>query len=89
MDELAHTVNMDPLQFRLKNTADQRLRAVFEAVAEKAAWGKQTATAKRGIGIAGGMRRAATLLPSPKSRSMPQTKCTSSAWSKPSSAGRW
>ena len=57
MDELAHAVNMDPLQFRLKNTTDDRLRAVFEAVAEKAAWGKQKSTPEHGFGIAGGYEK--------------------------------
>jgi isoquinoline 1-oxidoreductase len=57
MDELAHALNMDPLQFRLKNTTDDRLRAVFEAVAEKAAWGKQKSDAGRGFGIAGGFEK--------------------------------
>ena len=34
MDELAHLVNMDPLEFRLKNLKNERLRAVFEAAAK-------------------------------------------------------
>ena len=57
MDEVAHALNMDPLQLRLKNTTDDRLRAVFEAVAEKAAWGKQRSTADHGFGIAGGFEK--------------------------------
>jgi isoquinoline 1-oxidoreductase len=57
MDEVAHAVNMDPLQFRLKNTTDDRLRAVLEAVAEKATWGKQRSTADHGFGIAGGFEK--------------------------------
>ncbi len=57
MDELAHAAAMDPLQFRLKNTTDDRLRAVFEAVAEKAAWGKQKSTPERGFGMAGGFEK--------------------------------
>ena len=57
MDELAHAVNMDPLQFRLKNTTDDRLRAVFEAVADKAEWGKQKSSANHGFGIAGGFEK--------------------------------
>jgi len=48
---------MDPLQLRLKNTSDDRLSAVFEAVAEKAAWGKQKSTGERGFGIAGGFEK--------------------------------
>ena len=57
MDELSQAVGMDPLQFRLKNTTDDRLRGVFEAVAEKAAWGKQKSTAERGFGMAGGFEK--------------------------------
>ncbi len=33
MDELAHAVKLDPLEFRLKNLKDARLRAVLEAAA--------------------------------------------------------
>ena len=43
MDELAHAVGMDPLEFRLKNLKDQRQRAVLEAAAEKFGWGKHKA----------------------------------------------
>lgn len=55
MDELAHAVGMDPLQFRLKNIANDRLRAVFEAVAEKAGWGNKGQS--RALGIAGGIEK--------------------------------
>ena len=57
MDELAHAVGMEPLQFRLKNIANDRLRAVFEAVAEKAQWNKRPKTAGVGWGIAGGVEK--------------------------------
>ncbi len=57
IDELAHAAATEPLQFRLKNTTDARLRAVFEAVAEKVAWGKQKSTSERGFGIAGGVEK--------------------------------
>ena len=40
MDELAHAVKMDSLEFRLKNLKDERLRAVFEAAAKQFGWGK-------------------------------------------------
>jgi isoquinoline 1-oxidoreductase len=57
MDELAHEVGMDPLEFRLKNLDDARLRAVFEAAAEKFGWGREKSTAGRGFGIAGGTEK--------------------------------
>lgn len=57
MDELAHAVGMDPLEFRLKNLNDPRLRAVFQAAAEKFGWGKEKPSAKRGFGIGGGFEK--------------------------------
>src|SRR5215467_6472936 len=56
MDELAHAVNMDPLEFRLKNLKDERLRAVFEAAAKKFGWGSKPA-AGHGFGIGGGLEK--------------------------------
>ena len=41
MDELAHAVKIDPLEFRLKNLKDARLRAVLEAAAGAFGWGTQ------------------------------------------------
>ncbi len=40
MDELAHALDMDPLNFRLANLKDDRLRAVLPAAAEKFRWTK-------------------------------------------------
>jgi CO/xanthine dehydrogenase Mo-binding subunit len=57
MDELAHTVKMDPLEFRLKNLTDERLRAVLQAAAERFGWGKDPSTAQRGFGIACGTEK--------------------------------
>jgi CO/xanthine dehydrogenase Mo-binding subunit len=57
MDELAHAVKLDPLEFRLKNLSDARLQAVFQAAAEKFGWGKQESTSGRGFGIAGGTEK--------------------------------
>ena len=54
MDEMAHAVAMEPLEFRLKNLTDPRLRAVFAAAAEKFGWGKARSSPNRGFGIAGG-----------------------------------
>jgi nicotinate dehydrogenase subunit B len=57
MDELAHRLGMEPLEFRLKNATDARLRAVLEAAAQKFGWGRQKSDAKRGFGIAGGTEK--------------------------------
>ncbi len=56
MDEIAHTVKMDPLEFRLKNLKDERLRAVFEAAAKQFGWGKSK-TAGQGFGMGGGYEK--------------------------------
>ena len=52
IDELAHALKMDPLEFRLKNLKDERLRAVLQADAERFGWGQG-----KGIGIAGGFEK--------------------------------
>jgi isoquinoline 1-oxidoreductase len=57
MDELAHLANVDPLEFRLKNLKDPRLRAVFQAAAEKFGWGHSKPAAGHGFGIAGGTEK--------------------------------
>ena len=57
MDELAHQVKMDPLEFRLKNLKDERLRAVFQAAAEKFGWGKATKAPGHGFGMGGGFEK--------------------------------
>ncbi len=41
MDELAHVAGLDPLEFRLKNIREPRLRAVLTAAADKFGWGKR------------------------------------------------
>jgi isoquinoline 1-oxidoreductase len=53
MDELAHAVRMDPLEFRLKNLKEPRLRAVLEAAANRFGWGK----AKHSTGLACGSEK--------------------------------
>lgn len=58
IDEIAHEVGMDPLEFRLKNLTNPRLRAVFETAAAKSGWGKHKPSADRGFGIAGGFEKA-------------------------------
>jgi nicotinate dehydrogenase subunit B len=56
MDELAHAVKMDSLEFRLKNLKDERLRAVFEAAAKQFGWGKSKASGQ-GFGMGGGYEK--------------------------------
>jgi nicotinate dehydrogenase subunit B len=57
MDEVAALAKMDPLEFRLKNLKEARLRAVLEAAAEKFGWGKVKSSETRGFGLAGGTEK--------------------------------
>ena len=57
MDELAHAVGMDPLEFRLRNLKDERLIAVLEAAAKQFGWGNRKASKDRGFGLAGGFEK--------------------------------
>jgi len=57
LDELAALIKMDPLQLRLKNLKDERLRAVLEAAASRFGWGKPLTGELRGAGIAGGFEK--------------------------------
>jgi nicotinate dehydrogenase subunit B len=56
MDEMAHLVNMDPLKFRRKNLKNDRLRAVFDAAAEKFGWGRAKVNGQ-GFGMGGGFEK--------------------------------
>jgi isoquinoline 1-oxidoreductase len=56
MDELAHAIGMEPLEFRLKNLKDERFRAVLEAAAEAFGWGR-TPPEGHGYGIGGGFEK--------------------------------
>lgn len=56
MDEIAHSLKMDPLEFRLKNLKEERLRAVFEEGAKKFAW-SGTKAADHGFGMGGGYEK--------------------------------
>lgn len=57
MGELAHTLGMDPLEFRLRNLLDPRLKAVFETAAKRFKWGQEKPSAERGFGLAGGFEK--------------------------------
>jgi nicotinate dehydrogenase subunit B len=56
MDELAHAVKIDPLEFRLKNLKEARLRAVFEAAGKKFGWGRSKSPGQ-GFGMGGGYEK--------------------------------
>jgi isoquinoline 1-oxidoreductase len=57
IDELAHAVKMDPLEFRLKNLKDERMKAVLTAAAKAFGWGKSKSAPNCGYGIAAGFEK--------------------------------
>jgi isoquinoline 1-oxidoreductase len=57
IDELAHSVSIDPLAFRLKNIKDERMGAVLEAAAKAFGWGRTKPAAGHGFGIACGFEK--------------------------------
>ncbi len=57
MDELAHTLKLDPLEFRLKNLKNDRLRAVFQSAAKRFGWGASKSAPGQGFGMGGGYEK--------------------------------
>jgi isoquinoline 1-oxidoreductase len=57
IDEMAHSVKIDPLEFRLKNLKDERMKAVLNAAAKAFGWGKNKSAPSRGYGIAAGFEK--------------------------------
>jgi CO/xanthine dehydrogenase Mo-binding subunit len=69
MDEIAAAAGMDPLEFRLKNLKDERLRAVLQAAADRFGWRpkpalihgsfgpEQLAKLRHGFGLACGVEK--------------------------------
>jgi isoquinoline 1-oxidoreductase len=57
IDELAHAVNIDPLEFRLKNIKDERLRDVLQAAAKGFGWGKTKPAKDHGYGLSCGFEK--------------------------------
>ena len=64
MDSLARAAGMDPLEFRLKNLEDARLRDVFEAAAKAFGWPPRRGGRERagqGFGLGGGVEKGGYL----------------------------
>jgi CO/xanthine dehydrogenase Mo-binding subunit len=57
MDALARVAKLDPLEFRLKNLSDARMRAVLEAAAKSFGWPRKKTQAGQGFGIACGAEK--------------------------------
>jgi len=57
MDELAHAAEIDPLEFRLNNLSDPRLRAVFESAAKSFGWPQEKTKSGQGFGLGGGVEK--------------------------------
>jgi len=55
IDIMASKARMDPLEFRLKNLKDERMKKVLEAAAEKFRWAPSKAPSGRGYGVACGI----------------------------------
>jgi isoquinoline 1-oxidoreductase len=54
MNDLATELKIDPLQFRLKNLKEERMKGVLEAAASKFGWTSRKPDTSRGYGIACG-----------------------------------
>jgi nicotinate dehydrogenase subunit B len=57
MDELAHLTKLDPLEFRMKNLSDLRLRAVFDSAAKTFGWPQKKTRPGQGFGMGGGVEK--------------------------------
>jgi len=57
MDALASTAKMNSLDFRMKNLADTRMRAVLEAAAKSLGWPRKKTQEGQGFGIACGAEK--------------------------------
>jgi CO/xanthine dehydrogenase Mo-binding subunit len=54
MDALAGVAKMDPLEFRMKNLSNPRMRAVLEAAAKSFGWPRKKTQGGQGFGVACG-----------------------------------
>ncbi|HEY0457320.1 MAG TPA: molybdopterin cofactor-binding domain-containing protein, partial [Verrucomicrobiae bacterium] len=61
MDDLARAIGMNPLEFRLRNLKEERLKAVLQAAAKEFRWGKTKAAPGHGFGLALGTEKGSYL----------------------------
>jgi len=57
MDSLANAVKMDPLDFRLKNLSDPRMRTALDAAAKSFGWPRKKNQEGQGFGVACGYEK--------------------------------
>jgi len=57
LDALSRAAKMDPLEFRLKNLTDERMRAVLEAAAKSFGWPHKKVQEGQGFGLACGAEK--------------------------------
>jgi nicotinate dehydrogenase subunit B len=57
MDALAHAAKMDPLDFRLKNLSNARMRVVLEGATKSFGWPRQKTQEGQGFGLACGAEK--------------------------------
>ncbi len=57
MDELARALGLDPIEFRLRNLRDERLRAVYQAAARAFGWPGRKTRPGQGFGFGGGTEK--------------------------------
>jgi isoquinoline 1-oxidoreductase len=55
IDAMAAKAKVDPLEFRLNNTSDKRMRGVLETAAGRFGWKKAVGPSRRGVGVACGI----------------------------------
>ena len=55
IDVLAAKVGVDPVEFRMNNLVDARMKRVLQAAAEKFGWTPAVAPSKRGVGVSCGI----------------------------------
>ena len=61
IDEMAHSIKMDALEFRMKNLKDERQRAVLDVAASKFGWAKSKSEPGHGFGLAIGFEKGGYL----------------------------